>query len=247
MSVSCWEELRQALRLPPVPDDLLEQAFRHGSFVREVGLDPVASNQRLEFLGDAVLDLIVAEQLYRDNPELHEGLLTKTKASAVRAGSLARLAGSLDLGRYLLLGRGEDESGGRSKGSLLADALEALLGAIYLACGLEATRDFLLPHLGLAQHCSEPGFSHFDHKTLLQELVQSRTKRLPTYRVVATTGPAHNLTFTVQVRFGELVIGVGGGASKRKAQQDAAREALANRGEWLPRLRLEGEPSAEGE
>lgn len=236
MSASHWDEVREALGLPPVPDDLLQQALQHGSYVREIGADSIGSNQRLEFLGDAVLDLIVADELYRNNPTLHEGLLTKTKASAVRAGSLARIALKMDLGRHLLLGRGEDESGGRAKASILADAVEALLGAVYLACGLQATRDFLLPYLDLQLNYAEPGFAHFDHKTLLQELVQSETKQLPQYVVVGTTGPAHNLTFTVEARFGKLVIGRGVGASKRKAEQDAARTALDQRETWLPEI-----------
>lgn len=232
MSASHWDEVREALQLPPVPDDMLQQALQHGSYVRETGNDPIESNQRLEFLGDAVLDLIVAEELYRNNPSLHEGLLTKTKASAVRSGSLSRIAAKMDLGRYLLLGRGEDDSGGRAKPSILADALESLLGAIYLACGLEATRDFLMPHLDLQCSYAEPGFAHFDHKTLLQELVQSRTKHLPLYFVVETTGPAHDLNFTVEARFADRVIGRGTGGSKRKAEQDAARIALETREEW---------------
>ena len=236
MSPSHWEELRQVLHLPAVPVDLLLLAFQHGSYVRELGVDPVLSNQRLEFLGDAVLDLIVAEELYRNYPELHEGILTKTKASSVRAGSLARIAARMDLGKYLLLGHGEEESGGRSKSSLLADCLEALLGAVYMACGLEATREFLLPYMDLKQNYAEPGFAHFDHKTLLQELVQSQTKRLPIYQVVETKGPAHALTFTVEVRFGDEVIGTGSGASKRKAEQVAARQALEQRESWLPAL-----------
>lgn len=234
MFASHWDEVRAALQLPPVPDELLQQAFQHGSYVRELGVDPIQSNQRLEFLGDAVLDLIVAEELYRHNPDLHEGLLTKTKASAVRAGSLSRVADKMQLGQYLLLGHGEEESGGRHKPSILADAVEALLGAVYLACGLDQTREFLLPYLDLQLNASEPGFAHFDHKTLLQELVQSETKQLPEYVVVQTTGPAHNLTFTVEVRFGKDVIGRGTGGSKRKAEQDAARLALEHREDWLP-------------
>jgi ribonuclease-3 len=217
-----------------VPDELLQQALQHGSYVREIGVDPIQSNQRLEFLGDAVLDLIVAEELYRRYPDLHEGLLTKTKASAVRAGSLSRMAAKMNLGAYLLLGHGEEDSGGRLKPSILADAVEALLGAIYLACGLEQTRDFLLHHLDLPLNYSEPGFQHFDHKTLLQELVQSRTKQLPVYVVVETKGPAHDLVFTVEARFGKVVIGSGTGGSKRKAEQDAARIALDTKDEWLP-------------
>lgn len=243
MSASHWDEVREALGLPPVPDDLLQQALQHGSYVRELGVDPIQSNQRLEFLGDAVLDLIVAEELYRNNPELHEGLLTKTKASAVRAGSLSRLATKMNLGKYLLLGHGEEDSGGRHKPSILADGVEALLGAVYLACGLDQTREFLLPLLDLQLNYSEPGFAHFDHKTLLQELVQSQTKQLPSYVVVETLGPAHDLVFTVEARFGKSVIGRGTGGSKRKAEQDAARIALDTKDRWLPEVITSDAPS----
>lgn len=239
MSASHWDKVRETLGLPPVPDELLQQALQHGSYVREIGVDPIQSNQRLEFLGDAVLDLIVAEELYRRHPDLHEGLLTKTKASAVRAGSLSRMAAKMNLGQYLLLGHGEEDSGGRLKPSILADAVEAVLGAVYLACGLDKTREFLLQHLDLELNYSEPGFQHFDHKTLLQELVQSHTKRLPAYIVVETSGPAHDLAFTVEARFGKVVIGCGTGGSKRKAEQDAARHALDTKDEWLPRITAE--------
>jgi ribonuclease-3 len=156
------------------------------------------------------------------------------------------MAVKMNLGEYLLLGHGEDDSGGRLKPSILADAVEALLGAVYLACGLDETREFLLQHLDLQLNYSEPGFQHFDHKTLLQELVQSHTKRLPVYVVVETSGPAHHLAFTVEVRFGKVVIGRGTGGSKRKAEQDAARIALDTKEEWLPRLTVD-DPAPEPE
>lgn len=236
MAESDWSELRRNLNLPDVPPELLQQAFQHGSYIREQGLETNQSNQRLEFLGDAVLDLIVAEELFLQNPDLPEGILTKTKAAAVRAGSLAAIAQKMNLGAYLLLGRGEEESGGRTKSSLLADVVEALLGAIYLAAGLDATRDFLLPYLDLRQHSAQPGFNHFDHKTRLQELLQSHMRQLPKYRVVAAEGPDHDLSFAVEVTFDGLPIGAGTGPSKRKAEQAAARHALETQGEWLPRV-----------
>ncbi|MEN6404182.1 MAG: ribonuclease III [Armatimonadia bacterium] len=235
MAVPEWNEVRSELNLPDMPDDLLRLAFQHGSYVREHGLDANQSNQRLEFLGDAVLDLIVADELFRQNPDVPEGILTKTKAAAVRAGSLAQIAQKMNLGRYLMLGRGEEESGGRTKSSLLSDAVESLLGAIYLAAGLEATRQFLLPYLDLKQHSAEPGFNHFDHKTRLQELLQSHLRQLPKYHVAGVEGPDHDLKFTVEVHFGGVTIGVGTGPSKRKAEQAAARHALEAQDEWLPR------------
>lgn len=243
MAVPDWSEVRRALNLPGMPDDLLRQAFQHGSYVREHGLDANNSNQRLEFLGDAVLDLIVAEELYRQNPDLPEGILTKTKAAAVRAGSLAQIAQKMKLGEYLMLGRGEEESGGRQKSSLLSDAVESLLGAIYLATGLEATRQFLLPYLDLKQHSAEPGFNHFDHKTRLQELLQSHLRQLPKYEITSLEGPDHDLKFSVEVRFASLTIGVGTGPSKRKAEQAAARDAFETQAEWLPRV-LEADGAA---
>jgi len=233
-SPSRWEQLREALQLPAIPDELLQQAFSHGSYVREQGLNPLQSNQRLEFLGDAVLDLIIADELYRKHPELPEGLLTKCKAALVRAGSLARVAERIGLGAYLLLGRGEEESGGRQKSSLLADAFEALVAAIYLGAGWEATRTFVLSHLPVEEIVAARSELRFDHKTALQELLQSQAHQLPVYRTVSSEGPAHNLKFTVEVCFMGQVIGTGHGRSKRAAEQEAARYALEHQDEWLP-------------
>jgi ribonuclease-3 len=236
MPPSRWQELRDSLALPDIPDELLKQAFQHGSYVREQGLDPVLSNQRLEFLGDAVLDLIIAEALYHEHPELHEGRLTKTKAALVRAGSLARAADALNLGEYLLLGKGEDESGGRRKSSLLADVYEALVGAIYVGAGLEAARQFVLSHLSAEGAVAAQAEHGFDHKTALQELVQSQARKLPTYKILASEGPAHDLCFRVEVSFMDALLGAGEGPSKRKAEQEAARQALERKDEWLPQL-----------
>jgi ribonuclease-3 len=235
MASSPWRQLSEALDLPPIPDDLLQQAFQHGSYMREEGREAILSNQRLEFLGDAVLDLIIAEELYRQHPDLPEGVLTKNKASLVRAGSLARVAAALDLGQYLLLGRGEEESGGRRKHSLLADVFEALVGAIYVGAGLEATRRFLLRHLPLEGMAAEGGH-RFDHKTALQELLQSHARQLPQYRTVTSEGPAHDLTFTVEVRFMGRALGTGRGPSKRAAEQEAAHQALQSQETWLPEM-----------
>lgn len=236
MSSSRWQELRDVLQLPAIPDELLQQAFQHGSFVRERGLDPVESNQRLEFLGDAVLDVIIADELYRKHPDLHEGVLTKSKAALVRAGSLARAAGALNLGEYLLLGRGEEESGGRHKSSLLADVFEALVGAIYVGAGLEAAREFVLRHLSIEGAVATRAEHRFDHKTALQELVQSHARQLPSYRTVASDGPAHDLKFTVEVSFMGHKIGRGEGRSKRQAEQEAAEQALQSKSDWLPEI-----------
>jgi ribonuclease-3 len=233
MPTNPWRKLRRTLSLPPVPDDLLQQAFQHGSYVREQGLEPLATNQRLEFLGDVVLDLVVAEALYLRHPRSSEGSLTRQKAAVVRAQALAEVAERMGLGEYLLLGRGEEESGGRAKPSLLAECLEALIGAVYLASGFEAARDFVLSHIVTS---GEPSGDQADCKSRLQEMLQSRLRRPPEYVTVATTGPPHDLVFTVEVRFAATVLGRGAGGSKREAEQQAAAEALAHAEEWLAGL-----------
>lgn len=234
MPKSPWKKLRAELSLPPLPEPLLQQAFQHGSYVREQGLEPLASNQRLEFLGDAVLDLIVADHLFRHHPEAPEGSLTRQKASVVRAEALAAAARTLGLGRYLLLGHGEAASGGREKTSLLAETLEALIGAIYLAAGFEAAREFVVKHIPVPA-ATGPG-AHIDSKSRLQELLQSHGRRPPTYRIVATSGPPHATIFQTEVRSGDLLLGRGSGRSKRESEQQAAAEALAAVDQWLPEI-----------
>jgi len=234
MPISRWRKLGRRLGLPVIPPKLMEQAFRHGSAVREAGLPGTESNQRLEFLGDAVLDLVVAEELYRLHPDWSEGELTRHKAGLVRATSLAETAQRLGLGEYMILGHGEEESGGRSKPSLLAEVFEALVGVVYLSVGLEQARQLILSHLPLAASGDEA--AHFDHKSRLQELVQSELRHPPSYVVVGTSGPPHALVFTVQVRCGRRVVGEGTGTSKRAAEQEAAAAALAAVDEWLPAL-----------
>lgn len=231
MPISRWRKLGRKLGLPVIPTKLMEKAFRHGSSVREEGLPGTESNQRLEFLGDAVLDLIVAEELYRLYPDWPEGELTRRKAALVRATSLATIAAQLGLGDYMLLGHGEEESGGRAKSSLLAEVFEALVGVIYLAVGLEEARKFVLGNLPMA--AAGPDSPHFDNKSRLQELVQSRLRRPPQYVVVSTSGPPHALTFTVRVRIGDQVVGEGSGSSKRAAEQQAAGQALQCVDDWL--------------
>lgn len=150
----------------------------------------------------------------------------------VRDESLAQAARAMGLGNYLRLGRGEEDSGGRDKTSLLADVFEALVGAVYLAAGLDAARQLVLAHLPLPRE--EAVSADFDHKTSLQELVQRFVRHTPSYVVVGTSGPPHQLTFTVEVRFGGQTIGTGEGHSKREAEQAAAGVALATAAQWLP-------------
>jgi ribonuclease-3 len=227
-----WRCLGEKLGLPAIDEDLLRQAFAHPSYVREHRLPPHSSNQRLEFLGDAVLDLIIAEHLYLQFPEEPEGELTRRKAALVRKSTLAEISRQLGLGERLLLGHGEEETGGRRKASLLADAVEALIGAVYLATGWETTRRFVLDHFAdlLAQDVSGPAQ---DAKTLLQETIQSRTKCLPSYELVQISGPPHERCFEVRVCFQDQLLGEGSGTGKRAAEQAAAKQALERQQEWL--------------
>jgi ribonuclease-3 len=228
-------ELARRLHVEFVPAELLRLAFRHTSYVQEHGLNEIESNQRLEYLGDAVLDLVLAAYLYEAYPDLPEGDLTRRKAALARQSALAAVARELDLGRYLLLGRGEEAGGGRRKASLLADALEALIGAVFLAGGYEAARDFVLRSFARLLDDVMHQNTHTDHKSALQELMQSQGQAPPEYVVVGTAGPPHARRFTVQAVSRGRVIGSGRGSSKRAAEQRAAAEALEHADEWLKR------------
>ncbi|MGD9497894.1 MAG: ribonuclease III [Armatimonadota bacterium] len=227
------QELRERLDLAEVPAELLELAFCHTSFARERGLGEVACNQRLEYLGDAVLDLVFAAYLYETYPNMPEGDLTRLKAALVRKSALASVAREMGLSEYLLLGRGEEATGGRSKSSLLADLIEALVGAVFVSCGYERVRAFVLRHFaGLLQDVAARD-SLSDDKSALQEVLQARGEPPPTYVVVSTEGPPHDRWFTVQAIYRGQVIGTGEGKSKRDAEQQAAAEALDTVDEWL--------------
>jgi len=202
---------------------LLELALTHRSYANEQSLD--YHNERLEFLGDAVLGLIAAQWLYAEHPELPEGDLSKLKAYLVSAPALAGFSTELGVGRELRLGVGEERSGGRAKPSLLADTLEAIFGAIYLDGGLEPVRKVVVPLLEevLAER---PRVHEEDAKTRLQEAVQARGWELPEYRVVEETGPDHAKRFTVEVWIRRRAAGRGAGRSKKLAEQRAAAQAL---------------------
>jgi ribonuclease III len=209
---------------------LLVDALTHRSYVYEHAAPSVVSNERLEFLGDAVLSIIASDLLYRAFPKASEGELTNLRASLVRASALATMARDLPLGPYLRLGRGEEVTGGRTRELLLARAMEALIGAIYLDAGLAATRSFLEPRLSseLARVRSKRQLK--DDKSMLQEVAQAQLGITPTYRLVEQSGPSHERTFVVEVLLGERIAGRGEGASKRQAEQAAARTALADDG-----------------
>jgi len=201
---------------------LLEAAWVHRSAANERKLE--SDYERLEFLGDAVLGVLTAEWLYRGHPDLPEGELSRRKSALVSAGALARYAGRLGLGAHLVLGQGEEKSGGRDKPSLLADSLEAVIAAVYLDGGLRAARKVVERFLRSAN--GELDLLAADAKSLLQERIQSGGAEAPVYRVAGESGPDHAKTFTVEVMIGGEVAARGSGRSKKAAELDAARKAL---------------------
>lgn len=206
---------------------LIAQALTHSSYANEVLNDPLASNQRLEFLGDAVLQLVVSQYLYERYPDFPEGTLTRLRAALVCEATLAAIAGKLQLGRYFFMGKGEEASGGRGRPSNLADGIEALLGALYLQGGLTAACNFIIPHLQpvLVKVLARGGL-YGDYKTELQELVQKRGLGEVKYRILREEGPPHNRLFQAAVFIDDRQWGVGEGRSKKEAEQEAACQAL---------------------
>jgi ribonuclease III len=206
----------------------LRQALMHSSRLPErTEQEPSESNEKLEFLGDAVLELIVSEELVQAFPGWSEGKLSKSRARLVNAAALSLAAQRLGLGQYLLLGRGEEKTGGRTKPALLADAYEAVIAAIYLDAGLEAARAFVRRSLVEGEISVEADrLGHTDHKSALQEFLQSRGMMPGSYRVIAETGPDHQKTFRVEVRIAGQVAAVGTGKTKKEAEQAAAVAAL---------------------
>jgi ribonuclease III len=203
----------------------LKLALVHSSYINENPNQTAGSNERLEFLGDAVLGLVIADKLYQDFAQSPEGELTRLRAIAVRRETLARIARKIDLGSYLLLGIGEESGGGRDKSANLAGALEALIAAIYLDQGLEHARNFIYSLFGSDIYL-EAGT---DYKSKLQEILQAQKQITPTYVLIEAVGPEHNKQFTVEVRAGEETLGRGSGKSKKLAEMEAARAALSKK------------------
>ena len=218
--------LQQTLGISFNDPSLLEQALVHSSYVNEKPGIVSTSNERLEFLGDAVLGLVVAERLYQDFPHFAEGEMTRLRAALVRRDTLARMARTIKLGDYLYLGKGEEASGGRRKPANLAGAFEAIIAAIFLDQGSITVRDFILSLFKeeLQRVASQGG--GVDYKSQLQEFIQAREQQAPAYQVVETMGPDHDRRFTVEVRAGDSVLGRGSGKSKKAAETEAARAAL---------------------
>ena len=223
-------DLQQTLGVVFKEPVLFRQALIHSSYINENPADIPGHNERLEFLGDAVLGLIAAEELYRAFPALSEGELTRLRAALVRRDTLARVARSIDLGAFLFMGKGEEAGGGRGKSTNLAGALEAVVAAVYLDAGLDAARD-LVARLFASEWPKLSGpEAVIDYKSKLQELVQSRFQRTPAYRLVSGVGPHHDMLFTVEVNVNGEVLGSGSGRSKKIAETEAARAALERLG-----------------
>ncbi len=202
---------------------LLQQALTHSSYANEKHMKKHSDNERLEFLGDAVLEVVSSEFLFLNYPELSEGDLTKFRASLVCEPTLAACTPQLQLGDFIRLGKGEDMTGGRTRKSILSDALEAVIGAIYLDGGFTNAKEFILKFI-LTDIEHKKLF--YDSKTILQELVQGNYTEDLNYRLVGEMGPDHNKSFSVEARIGEKVIGTGIGHTKKAAEQQAAYEAL---------------------
>ena len=202
---------------------LLEHAMTHSSNDNEHRGEGLTSNERLEFLGDAVLGVVVADHLFHKHPDMPEGELTRTRAALVCEGSLLEAAKSLNLGRYLRLGKGEDAGGGRKRPSILADATEAMLAAVYLDGGMDAVRPIIR---ALILDKEQEKSAGRDYKTALQELVQRRPGAAVNYRLVRESGPDHCRSFEMEASVDGSVIGTGAGRTKKEAEQMAAKSAL---------------------
>ncbi|TYP77686.1 ribonuclease III [Paenibacillus methanolicus] len=224
MKLDAFEELQQRLQLRFRKPRLLRQAFTHTSYVNEHRKSSAEHNERLEFLGDAVLQLTVSEYLYRTFPERPEGQLTRMRASIVCEPSLARFAEMLELGAHVLLGRGEEQLGGRQRQALLADLFESFVGAIYLDQGLETVQVFLRTYM-FPYIDGDGGLLVKDYKSMLQEKAQHNSMGLIEYRIAEERGPAHDREFVAEVSIGERVLGSGIGRTKKEAEQQAAAEA----------------------
>ncbi len=217
------KELQKRIGYTFRDEELLISALMHSSYTNEKHLPKHQCNERLEFLGDAVLELVSSQFLFDADENMPEGQLTKTRASIVCEPSLAYCARDIDLGNYLLLGKGEEVTGGRNRDSITSDALEALIGAIYLDGGFANAKEFVYKFI---LNDLEHKKLFYDSKTILQELVQGAGKRQLSYRITGEEGPDHNKSFTVEVWIDEMCYGQGIGRTKKAAEQDAAYHAI---------------------
>lgn len=204
---------------------LLQNALTHSSYANERWHNSLLSNERLEFLGDSILGMLVAEYLYRNFPDRPEGELTRMRADMVCEKTLAAVANSIHLGDHLLLGHGEEQGGGRTRDSILADAVESVIAASFLDGGMEAALQFIRRFILVQVPVTK--LHNADYKTQLQELVQQKRNQVLSYQLVGESGPDHDKHFDVEVTLNGAVVGSGQGSSKKRAEQDAARNAIA--------------------
>ncbi|MEH7456875.1 ribonuclease III [Bacillus pseudomycoides] len=220
-----FKTFQQKIGITFIDEKLLIQAFTHSSYVNEHRKKPHEDNERLEFLGDAVLELTVSQYLFQKYPTMSEGELTKLRAAIVCEPSLVRFANELSFGNLVLLGKGEEMTGGRERPALLADVFEAFIGALYLDQGLDTVWGFLKEIV--YPKINEGAFSHvMDYKSQLQELIQRDGSGNIEYQILQEKGPAHNREFVSRVTLNSVALGVGSGKSKKEAEQQAAAEAL---------------------
>ena len=203
---------------------LLQNALTHSSYANEHWHNSLKSNERLEFLGDSILGMVVAEYLYKNFPDRPEGELTRMRADMVCEKTLAAVAGRIELGQHLLLGNGEEQGGGRSRNSILADAVESVIAASFLDGGMAATRQFIDKFILVEVPVKK--LHNADYKTALQELVQQKKNQTLSYALVGESGPDHDKHFDVEVSLNGRVIGTGSGSSKKRAEQMAAKAAM---------------------
>ena len=203
---------------------LLQNALAHSSYANERWHNSLMSNERLEFLGDSILGMCVAEYLYTTFPDRPEGELTRMRADMVCEQTLAGVAGRIGLGSHLLLGKGEEQGGGRNRNSILADAVESVIAATFLDGGMDAAKQFIQKFILVEVPVKK--LNNVDYKTSLQELVQQKKNQVLTYTLVGESGPDHDKHFEVEVCLNGKVVGLGSGSSKKRAEQDAARVAI---------------------
>lgn len=211
-----------------INNELLDEALTHRSFLNELKDNVRKNNERLEFIGDAVLELVVTDFLFNKYPEKQEGVLTSYRSALVKTESLAEEARRLEIGKYLKMSKGEEMTGGRDRTYLLANTIEAIIGAIYLSSGFEEAKKFILLNICYKIEKIEANEEYIDAKSKLQELSQEQRKITPIYELETSTGPDHDKIFEVAVRIGENIFGRGSGKSKQEAQQNAAKVALDN-------------------
>lgn len=227
LNMKFFEPLQKDLNYFFKDEELLITALTHSSYANENKLGVEGYNERLEFLGDAVLSLIVSQYLYKKYPHYPEGELTKIRAKVVCESSLAKAAEKINLGKYLLLGKGEEATGGRYRESILADASEAITGAIYMDSDFETVNRLMLDRFELdIVHAVDRGNLFIDYKTELQEILQKTNKSRLEYIVFKEEGPDHNKVFHMNVVINEIIIGTGAGRNKKEAEQAAAKDAL---------------------